>query len=354
VVKVKPRRRYGLAAVVGVLAASCGSFDAASTPDESGTPGADGGGPAPPAEDCLDGRDDNDDGKRDCEEPSCAAYVRCVPGPGALPEGWAGYVSLVENGDCPADAPSGSDVFAASVEPASCGACKCEASISCAGTVSLEESIVSTCQTVLPFGLTIGACGTIPDASGGPAKWWRMPNVGNATCTATTDPPTLPTKYRRARLCTGARIGAGCPSGQVCASSAGSGAAAGTCISRPHPGGAPVACPPAFPVAHLVAAADRDPESAFSEKRSCSACTCGKSTGASCNAVLSLYPDDTCTTVKATVSGTGCHPVDCGSKGCGSGRIDVTPQAGTCAAQSGAPTGSVELSGAGQQLCCDR
>jgi hypothetical protein len=165
----------------------------------------------------------------------------------------------------------------------------------------------------------------------------------------------LGSTFEKAKLCSGVPVGAGCPSGQVCASSAALGLGAGTCISRAVSAGAPVACPPAFPIAHLIVPGDRDPASSFVEKRTCTECTCGKPMGATCNAKLTLASDGACASVVGAVTaGAGCTLVDCGKQGCGSGRVDVEAMNGTCAAQPGQPTGSVELTGAGEQLCCDR
>ena len=348
-------KRFGLTAVTIVFAASCGSFTEGETSTPDGGGGTSEGGALPPAEDCFDGQDDNGDGKRDCEEPTCASYARCVPGPSSLDEGWSGYVSFVENGDCPGGTTGTTEIWAANASPATCSPCTCEPGLTCTGDIAIGQSLFAGCQTTsTPFTLKVGTCGMIPSATGGTAKYWQVPYVGTTKCTPKAAPPILGDSWYRAKVCTGTRVGAGCPAGQVCASTAAGGFGAGTCISRPHPGGPPFGCPSAFPVAHLVLPGGSDPASGFVEKRTCSECTCGQQVGASCNAKLTLSSNDSCTAVKGSAPGGACSMVDCGSGGCGSGILEVSAAPGTCQAKQGAAIGNVELQGPGQQLCCDR
>jgi hypothetical protein len=345
--------RYSLLALVLVGCAN-EQFTAVQAADASveGGTDADGGAPPPPAaEDCLDGQDNNSDGKMDCAEPTCAPYARCVGEPSALP-GWTGYTTLVTNGACPAEIPGAAEVWVADERSATCAACRCDATGNCSTSVSVAESIAAGCTTVTPFTVdSAGGCQSVPAGAGGNGAFWQMANPGGGLCVAApVTPPSLPAAHHAAIACSAARLGGGCAPGQGCAKLG----APGLCVSRAAGSGPPAACPAQFPIAHMVVPRTADPATSFVDRRGCSSCGCaGAPTGGGCTATLSLYSDTTCGTLKGTVKSGACNPLSCGTA-CKGAKVAIQYAPGTCTANGGAPTGVVELATAGTQYCCEQ
>jgi hypothetical protein len=334
--------------------AACGSFGAAG-PAGSGPGSDDAGADAPPAaaEDCLDGTDENNNGKTDCEEPSCAPYARCAPAPTAYP-GWAGYATVVPAAaPCPKDLPVSAEAWAADDDAATCPTCKCQAQVTCPSSANVGESAIAGCnQGVLPFTANT-TCTAVPALTAAQtARYWIYAAEPTGTCVSTTvDSPTpAATKHHAVRVCSGPRFGGGCPPDQVCAPVASS----GLCLSRPTQSGL-LACPAAFPVLRLTAPKEADPEAAFADQRACAACSCdAKPKGVTCAVKLDLYSDASCATNKGSVASGVCSDVSCNGV-CKSAKLTATQtSSGTCGASGGGATGKVELAVPGTQFCCDR
>jgi hypothetical protein len=339
-------------AIVLPAGVSCSSFGS-SGETSSGTPAPDGGGRGeggaapPPSEDCLDGVDNDGNGRTDCDEPTCTPYVHCLPPPAAYP-GWTGYVTLVPaDTPCPADLPVAEDVWSPDDGAATCPTCQCTPQVTC-GTSMNPVAALSGCMTTYPFSAPVTTtCTPISDNH----QYFEAGSIStNATCTSSTVGSTTlpPDKYHAARVCSGARFGGGCVAGEVCATLQ----PTGLCVSRPIQG-APMPCPDAFPISHISAPKAADPGTAFADHRGCVACTCdAKPAGASCGAALQLYSDNGCSTLKGTVTA-GCTNVDCSGQ-CKGAKLTTSPTPGTCGAHGGSPSGAVDLTGAGTQYCCDR
>lgn len=228
----------------------------------------------------------------------------------------------------------------------------CTPKVDCSGDVSVTESPFAGCsQGTLAASFRGNDCAPIPVPAGGAAKYWSIPSLGTSSCevteTGTTSLP--PTKHRPVRVCGGAKLGTGCPAGQVCVKRTD----APFCIARPVAADAHVGCPTAFPVARLVAPKGIDPETAFADTRSCEACACTSTKAGSCNRVLSLFTDGACGTPAGTAESGACRNVVCNG-GCDSGRIEATAVPGTCSATGGLPSGAVTLAVSGRQYCCDK
>lgn len=319
--------------------------------DGSASLGPDGG-PPPAAEDCLDGRDDNNDGTTDCEEPTCGPYVRCVPDPSAVP-GWSGYSTVTTEPACPPEIPGSTDVWEANNRPASCPLCQCTAKGVCGTSVSVAESIAAGCMTITPFSVDLnGSCQPVPAGAGGNGNHWQMNDPGSGACVAAdAGAPVQPAAHHAAHACSAARLGGGCPSGQVCAKRG----APGLCVSRASGSGPAAQCPAQFPIAHLTVPQTTDPAAAFVDRRACSTCSCGGTpSGGACTVTLSLYSDTNCGTFKGTVVSGGCNPLSCGATACKGATATVAYTPGTCTAAGGAPSGTVELASPGTQYCCDQ
>lgn len=234
-----------------------------------------------------------------------------------------------------------------------CPTCKCEAQGECPSSVGVDESAIAGCnQGVLPFTAST-TCTAIPTLTAGQvARYWRYAAQATGTCVTTNvDPPTpAATKHHAVRVCSGPRLGGGCPSGLVCAPVASS----GLCLSRPTQTGL-LACPAEFPVLRLTAPKEADPNAAFADERTCAACTCdARPKGVTCAVKLDLFSDPSCDTIKGSAPSGTCAEVACSGL-CRSAKLTATVTAnGTCGASGGGATGKVELAVPGTQYCCDR
>lgn len=334
---------------------ACAKFEAAEEGSSSGTSGTSGGGastdagPPPAAEDCFDGRDENGDGNPDCAEPTCAPHARCVPSPTTL-GAWEGYSTLVDDGACPAELPASEEAFRADPDKPKCAACSCEAKTNCDVPVSITQSPFSCQEGILPFEATPDLCRNIPKPAGGAASSWLVPSTGATTCAAVTSGETVipSAKFRAVKVCTGpGRFGVGCPAGQACAKRI------KLCVSKAIEAGARVACPPDFPIAELVLPKGGDPESAFVDTRTCTACKCGPATGGACDRTLTLYGQNGCAGAAGPAVKSGaCETASCGN-GCNSGLLTVVARPGTCGKGESEARGTVNLATTGRQYCCN-
>lgn len=332
------------------LIVACAKFEAADEGPGTGPDGGSDGGPPPAAEDCVDGRDENGDGNPDCAEPTCLPHARCVPSPTTL-GAWEGYSTLVDEGPCPSELPTSVDAFRADTDKPQCGACSCEAKTSCDMPVIVTEGAIDCQQGLLTFEATPDQCSTISKTALGYATRWSVPSTGGTTCAAITSGETvMPTaKYRPVKVCTGVgRFGVGCPTGQVCAKRT------KLCVSKAVEADTREVCPPDFPIAEIVLPKDGDPEAAFVDDRSCTACTCAPAIGGGCDRTLALYGQNGCGGAAGPVVKSGsCETASCGGGGCNSGRLTVTARPGTCGKGQAAPKGGVKLTSAGRQYCCN-
>lgn len=306
------------------------------TTTTTGTPGV---------EDCLNGTDDDNDGRTDCADSECGAFGCVDPGnwegPGVLYDGPSSMVP-----PCP---PAFPDLVFEGVgnpvqEPASCAPCACSApTVTCTlapltaygnnncaggGETLAQPTANNTCQAVTPNG------GTNSYRAAAPV-------VTASDCVASGGDPTVPPAQAGSigRLCSATLSDAGC-GGQddVCAPKV---------IDPPFEGKVCVwrigtsSCPEGYPDEHVFS-------NTLDDTRGCNACGCGDPV-ATCAAMTSVYSDDACATPLATVPNSN---NSCVVATAGLSITAATTTSGACAASGGEPTGGVALGPDKLTVCC--
>lgn len=363
-------------------AASATSTSTTHTSTATGTGTGTGG--SPMMEDCLNGIDDNGDGKVDCEDPQCMADYECVDPP---PTGWGtpGYVALYDGDsslmppDCFPDMPTKGYTGNAALkpQPPMCSACGCAPATGqdCQLTTDLDPFKVGIqAMQVSNAGCLMSATQlstlTVPDPPWGGACYHSealaggqlcngapcntsvsssLPSVTGGTCLPTggvASKPT-PTWARSALACHGTRQGKGCKNQQVCQPKPKSPFKGHVCVEQPGD----VACPTgsAFSNKSVYYAG-------FDDTRDCSGCNCGPAGGGSCEITLSLYSDPAvgvCTTLVTSFKAGQCKALS-GNLGIygWTDQITKAPSGGTCAPVAPAtPIGQVTAKGP-TTFCC--
>lgn len=341
----------------------------------AGAGGGTGGGVAssstgvmPGTEDCLNGADDDSDGKADCADDECNPYTACVP---TVPFGWSGFAALYEG--VPAQEPACPGLFP-SPNPyvgdhtpvagaATCSACACGAAMN------------QTCNPPLEITVQNKVCGMNPNYTGKlmmPAGWngaCHSPNYipGDVDCggpcnvSVTSPPPTVtggmcpPTGGQadvpqlswaiRGKACGDPTIGGGCGAGEVCQPKPPLPFLPGLCISKPGDN----ACPAdTFTQKHVFYGGAAD-------TRGCAACACGAPTGGTCTIQMEIYSDtmvSTCNTEITQFDAGGCGDLN-GNPNVSGRKATVTqqPTGATCTPSGGQPTGAVTPTDA-TTFCC--
>jgi hypothetical protein len=299
---------------------------------------------APLETNCLDGIDNDCNGKTDCADPACGAGYTCVP---SAANGWSGY-ALYDDGrgaPCPSSYPTQVDTYEGIIfSPASCAACVCTPSgvacgttnVACGATCGVTNDAVGT--SCVDFGDAITIDGTsscsasVPTTTGGSCA----SSGGGATI-----PPVSFSKLSRTCVATGG-AGGGCAAGNSCVAVAPTGTH-GACVSQAIIGS--VLCPSGYPHANVV----MPTSTSFTDTRACTSCSCTGPNGASCAGSVTLDPALDC-----AAAGFGAAPITFAANGAcnpdlvdaatsflsGSLQATVTSQ-GSCATDGGAPTGSV-------------
>ena len=95
-----------------------------------------------PESDCLDGLDNNGDGKIDCDDPSCTAQVECVATPGTGNE-----IGLMNQSACSATGYGNKEPQNQGLSIPSCTGCSCSSSVVCNEAVRLYFTNDSTCAS---------------------------------------------------------------------------------------------------------------------------------------------------------------------------------------------------------------
>jgi hypothetical protein len=247
-------------------------------------------------ENCLNGFDDNCDGKVDCADSQCSAYTCAAP----VPDGWVGPallwtgLSAATAPSCPSGYQDAFDGFAGPTanQPVGCS-CTCVAAGQvCTATCTFHPD--QTCSnpqcgssTVTVSPASDGTCTAVPAntcGSGGSLSMGVIPSPtgGNCQPMVTTTGKSAPGWMTAARVCSW--VGpvdspGGCPNGMdQCVLAPPGGFGATFCI---YQAGTP-ACPAAYPNAHVYYAGADD-------TRGCGPCTCSAPSGGSCAGSVSLY-----------------------------------------------------------------
>jgi hypothetical protein len=327
----------------------------------TGTGGTGGGGMT---EDCLNGVDDNGDGKIDCEDPECQTDYECVD---PIPQGWEtpGYVALYTAlaTETPPDCPKGmaTKIYTGGTQleaaPTTCSSCGCAPASgeSCQLTSDLDTGVAGV-QPMRVENAAACAMGATQNSSlSVPASWdgscfHSEMLAGGQTCggqpcnvsvlsTAATvtggmcmptggvaDKP-MPTFQEKAFACYGVKNGGGCIGTHVCKPKFKPPFKPHVCIEA----AGDVACPAGNFSNKYVYYSDYD------DTRDCSKCTCGSPSGGSCEITLSLFSDQACTSMVSTFKAGNCGALT-GNPAVASwtGQVTKAPSGSTCVA--GAPS----------------
>jgi hypothetical protein len=269
---------------------------------------------------------------------------------------WRGTANEAATVDCPDEAPTRSQPYYASPDqtPMSCPACACEPST---GACALPEIVAvgasSTCPSEagdagVPFdppsgwdgGCTASESTAAADCDGGLCQVTIGPVAPiNAACAPTQAVVTKSITWTNtAFACVGGTNNGACEDpGTVCAP-APSTLPPGFSVCVSYDGDdSIVLCPAGYPLRSVYYLGGED-------DRGCAACECGPPQGDSCSSSLvSLYSDDACAVLAASVLTMPANPVCVSGTPLGSKQASApiyTP--GTCQPSGGEPTGSVE------------
>jgi len=234
--------------------------------------GGDGGGmeAGAPQEDCLDGIDNDGDGKIDCEDVDCLAGYTCVDTPESPFTGPL-YVQHVPYpaAEAPMPCPDGKEpaIYYADPSPAACTACACawQGAACTAPEISVYHD--STCNLyVQKFMSSNTACINPQSSDVGPSvKLTAGPTLlSKGTCTPSGGELMTPSPTgTEVRVCA-AKTGGGCDVGKVCVKKPSPMFEGAVCMSQ----GGNVPCPVHWTDPTL------DIFDSFTDKRACSACGC--------------------------------------------------------------------------------
>jgi hypothetical protein len=285
----------------------------------TGGGGTGGGGP----EDCLNGVDDDGDGKIDCDDPDCQSGHTCVP---IAPATWAGPLVFYKgSGAAPECLATGEYKTVAhngnsglNLGTASCPSCACDSPNGTVCSVDLVFFTSATCGSGSCWGYgpqvgcgdpgsptpaitkTAGACSFLPtllsnDGSGARGAAFTNVQVTGGACNSSssgTKNIPAPSWDETVRVCGGApNTGKGCGA-SVCLPRPQSPFQSKICIAKD--GDNP--CPSGPFSDKLVF------HKSFTDNRDCSTCGCGLVSGGTCNATIELFTDDFCASNKDTLN----------------------------------------------------
>jgi hypothetical protein len=301
----------------------------------------------------------------DCSNPACSTWG-CVA---AAPAGWAGYVTLYDgvptpDPDCPSAFPEKAYEGGAGLanDPATCSACQCDkpkGEICVPGPITVSDDVCGGkpfCAQMLAAPTAGGTCTGTDGAPGGFSNCGPGSGcgAGAAPCNVSvlSTPPTVTAGSCRpsggvaglpaprwgslGRACGGAiSVATGCTNGSVCAPRAVAPFVSGLCIEQ----AGDIPCP-AGPFS-----AKRVFYTSATDGRSCSACQCGDSAGATCTATTRIYSGamrGTCSgDLVAMVDGGACTALT-GNPTVGVRGASVTPpKGGSCPPSGGQPVGTL-------------
>jgi hypothetical protein len=304
------------------------------------------------AEDCTNGKDDDGDGKIDCQDSDCTPLYKCVTAP---PGGWTGWIQLYEgpaSGVPECATPFSTLVIAAGRDPSAtataCSGCACGSPI---GASCSEANLViwenSTCDSETGWGNFVftpyGACKgwNLNSSDGGvaipvAASFVSLPShePGTGFCSPSGGVPSLPTPQWSTvgAACEADQVGGGCSGTSVCAPKPSSSFKTGLCIYRTGVTNCPAG---AYSSKYTF-------YQNWADTRGCSTCACESPSGVSCQASMTIATSSTCAgaSVEATFSDQGCYPLQPNTLQ----YLQYNPQApsgGSCQPQGGTPEGTL-------------
>jgi hypothetical protein len=313
--------------------------------------GAESGPDVLPAEDCLNGNDDDGDGKTDCQDPDCTQGHACVPAPAA---GWSAPAFVKDRSPFAPPASCG-PAFVASTYYAGLTANQAQCACACGAPSG------ASCQDAYVRMFLLAGCGNAIgnmhvgcESFGGGAQSVQavrgyslgLDKPGSCAPSVTTSLP--PATWKSAfDLCGAPGAGAGCPNGEVCVPRPPPGFSAAVCVQR---NGESACTSKGYPLKTTVGTG------ALADSRACIGddCSCTTPVGGSCAATVTLYSATACSgSVVASIPANGsCTPTGHSSDPAASARLDVSVNGGTCwATGTGTPVGTATWAET-HTLCC--
>jgi hypothetical protein len=322
--------------------------------DAGNETGADGGCVFQSAEDCFNGIDDDCNGHIDCDDPACTQRTTCVPAVGA--NGFVTGVWVDPATPCPVGFEGGESVINSALDPGvGCTGCSCNAPITCSANLYKYGSALACTADALTLNngaLAGSVSATLAGGATSPTTTCLASTFTTTTearigpyvpsggvCSPKGTPALSTATWGKSRkFCSAAGIGGGCSPGYVCAPRT----APNHCVLAIGP----QTCPAGY-------TQDGGPwYTGFSDRRSCSPCTCGPQTAGSCAPLqVAFYFGSTTTCTAGIHRGGGSNTNVCNFGGdCASAGFTGTPTAPTCPPVT---TVSGALTPAGEQtLCC--
>jgi hypothetical protein len=314
----------------------------------AGSSGVGGSGGSASTESCTNGIDDDGNQLVDCADPACATLTQCVPSP---PTNWIGpvWLGLAASASalpaCPSAVPAVAEggTGTPSAAALSCTACACANPTGGQCTMASSSNAYGGggCSgAIVSISPKAGVCYDFPAISG-----TNYPNsfkppavtVVGSSCAASGGTETsrpAPVFAQMGRACLAPAAG-GCAPGSACAPTAPPAFEPGACVLRTGD----QICPSTFPKKTVLYDG-----AAFDDTRACGACTCGTPTGRKCSGTFLPYLGPGCT----NPWGGQPQPVEetpnCFPGGSDYRSLVITPgnpSGGTCAAATGAQTGTV-------------
>lgn len=335
---------FNLGGHAGAGASAGANADAGTDTDAAvgGAAGSSGGGAGTGGggalEVCNNNKDDDGDGKVDCEDSDCSPTHLCVPN---VPGGWTGPVVLAEEVSAPAacSAQGGqpNQTFEggtiSDVPPLSCPSCVCNAGSSSCADPKITSYSEKGCSKEVANATVTGCAQLSGNTTQNSYKLTAGKASGScAAGTLGTEVRVPPTLSAHARACGGGTLGAGCSGGKCVAK--GTGSYNRYCIQR----GGDQACPTAFP--------KKTTFSSWKDQRTCAACTCGSVQCEHTGAAFDNYSGGQCSGSLGVTSAGACTDLPGGENSMGV----LTTTTAACAPSGGGVTGS--LTETAVTFCC--
>lgn len=314
----------------------------------------------PGVESCLNGLDDDNNGKIDCEDPACSPDYECVAEiPAGFSGDWVIEVAYPAEGNTP-NCPDGNAAAVHYAGPATtteCAPCDCTYSgYACSGPTvacafddgicsAISQTFIFPTQTCNPFpnppqgSNNTGSCHIVE----GP----RVSAEGSCTGGASAVLNTIPWEKQMYTCSAGTTVGKGCAVGKVCApKKSGEFAQASSCVVTDDPA---AACPSGYTAYETVAYDDG------TDMRTCSACACNPKSVKCTGGGATVYDLDDCTLggslpVQLPLDASCVSAANLMDNGYASVAVSFgTPTNGICTPAVG--SGSVMTTGA-KKVCC--
>jgi hypothetical protein len=305
------------------------------------------------AENCLDGVDNDGNGKADCADDACKAYMCMADIP--IVNGWTGYYwgrkqafATAADSPCPAGQQAARYYLTPSGAPA-CASCNCTYEAGTCSVGSMACSTANTCDGSLKLDPPeAGSCLSLSLSTN--KLYCKISDPGEITSPGACGPLGPPTFSNAAPFanvfdtCLFDQKGKGCAAGQSCTPTPLAPFPAKPCIIK---AGESLPCPTGY---NLIGTAFTH----YNDTRACSPCGCGVASE-SCSSLYTIKETPACGGSQKTVGTSTCTDLSSLANSNNAGIVfpGAATASGTCKAADGggAPEGAVIPSGPAT-ICC--